>query len=119
VWLQIWTRRTDPHGVLSIRAARRYRWRLAGGRLIVDGSGVRFVPNQLERRRSDAYWACTAEEVTGVHVRAKVWLVVGTADGTDTFRVFRAATVARMLTEALNPAPGSALSTPGSWQISG
>jgi hypothetical protein len=88
--------------VLSIRAARRYRWRLAGGRLIVGSVGLRFAPNQLElRRRSDTYWECAAEDVTRVRVRRKVWLVVETAAGDETFRVFGAATSAARLEEAL------------------
>lgn len=87
---------------MSVRAARRYRWRLAGGRLIVAGGSLRFVPNLVERRRADTYWACKAEDVTGVHVRTKVWLVVETVGGrAETFRVFGAAAVAPRLMEAL------------------
>ena len=88
---------------MSIRAARRYRWRLAGGRLIAVGSDLRFVPNRLERKRADTYWACLAQDVVGVRVRRKVWLVVKTASGAETFRVFGAAAVARNLEEALHP----------------
>jgi hypothetical protein len=94
---------TDHSGVLSIRAARRYRWRLAGGRLIAGNASLRFAPNRLERRRADTYWECTAEDVTGVRVRGKVWLVVETAAGTETFRVFGAAALAPRLEEALHP----------------
>jgi hypothetical protein len=98
----------DPHGnsdtycVLSIRAARRYRWRLAGGRLIIDDAALRFAPNRLERRRADTYWECAAKDVTGVQVRGKVWLVVKTARGGETFRVFGASAVAPRLEDALN-----------------
>jgi hypothetical protein len=95
---------TDPSRVLSIRAARRYRWRLAGGRLIVGGVSLHFVPNQLERRRADTFWECRAADVIGVRVRRKVWLVVETADGAETFRVFGAAAVAPRLEKALRPA---------------
>ena len=85
---------SDHSCVLSIRAARRYRWRLAGGRLTADGNSVRFMPNRLERWRADAYWECTAEEVTGVQVRGKIWLAVETAAGAERFRVFGAAAAA-------------------------
>jgi hypothetical protein len=87
--------------VLSIRAARRYRWRLAGGRLIAGGDRLRFVPNRLERRRPDTYWQCTAADVIGVRVRGKVWLVVETAGGAEAFRVFGAAAVGPRLEDAL------------------
>ena len=40
VHLQRQPRTADHRGVLSIRAARRYRWRLAGGRLIAGGARV-------------------------------------------------------------------------------
>jgi hypothetical protein len=93
---------TDHSGVLSIRAARRYRWRLAGGRLIAGSASVCFAPNRLERRRADTYWATTAEDVTGVRMRGKVWLVVETVAGEETFRVFGAAAAARKLEEALH-----------------
>jgi hypothetical protein len=89
-------------GVLSIRAARRYRWRLAGGRLIAENGGLRFAPNRLERRRTDTFWECTAEHVTGVRVRGKVWLVVDTVVGAQTFRVFGASAAAPRLEEALH-----------------
>jgi len=92
---------SDTWGVLSIRAARRYRWRLAGGRLIVDDISLRFAPNLLECRRADTYWECVATEVTGVRVRGKVWLVVETARGAETFRVFGASAAAPRLQEAL------------------
>jgi hypothetical protein len=87
--------------VESIRAARRYRWRLAGGRLTVSRASLRFVPNRLERRRPDTYWECPAEDVIGVRVRGKLWLVVETVGGAETFRVFGAATVAPRLEDAL------------------
>ncbi|MGO9657562.1 MAG: hypothetical protein ACLQVK_17200 [Acidimicrobiales bacterium] len=88
--------------MLSIRAARRYRWRLAGGRLIAGGARVRFAPNRLERRRADTNWETSAEEVTGVRARGKMWLVVETAAGTETFRVFGAAAAVPRLKEALH-----------------
>jgi hypothetical protein len=94
----------DPSGVLSIRVARRYRWRLAGGRLIAANGSLRFVPNRLERRRADTFWECTAEEVTGVRIRRKMWLVVDTTAGTETFRVFGAAAVEPKLEATLHPA---------------
>jgi hypothetical protein len=91
--------------VLSIRAARRYRWRLAGGRLIVASANLRFVPNRLERRRADTYWMCTAEDVVRVRAHKKMWLVVETADAcAETFRVIGAAAVAPRLEDALRPA---------------
>jgi hypothetical protein len=93
---------SDTCGVVSIRAARRYRWRLAGGRLIVGDAGLRFAPNRLERRRRDTYWECGAKDVTGVRVRGKVWLAVETGFGVETFRVFGASAVAPRLEEALN-----------------
>jgi hypothetical protein len=92
---------TDHSGVFSIRAARRYRWRLAGGRLIAGGGSVRFTPNRLERWRADTYWECTAEDVTGVRVRGKMWLAVETATGAETFRVFGAAAAASKFEEVL------------------
>jgi hypothetical protein len=88
----------------SIRAARRYRWRLAGGRLIASEAGLRFTPNRLERWRPDTYWECSREEVVGLRVRGKMWLVVETAASTETFRVFGAAAVAPGLEEALHRA---------------
>jgi hypothetical protein len=87
--------------MLSIRAARRYRWRLAGGRLTADGNSLQFTPNPLERWRADTAWECAAEDVTGVRLRKKMWLVVETAAGAETFRVFRAAGVVRRFEEAL------------------
>lgn len=89
--------------MFSIRAARRYRWRLAGGRLIAGGGRVHFAPNRLERLRADTHWECTAEDVTGVRVRGKVWLAIETAAGAETFRVFGAAAAASQLEEALHP----------------
>jgi len=94
----------DSSRVLSIRAARRYRWRLAGGRLIAGNASLRFAPNQLERRRADTSWECAAEDVTGVRVHRRVWLVVETTTGAETFRVLRAAAMAPRLEEALHPA---------------
>ena len=92
---------TDHSVVFCIRAARRYRWRLAGGRLIASEGGLRFAPNRLERRRADTYWECPAEQVTGVRVRGRLWLVVETAVGTETFRVLGAATAAPKLAYVL------------------
>jgi hypothetical protein len=94
----------DPSGVLSIRAAHRYRWRLAGGRLFAGDAKLRFAPNRLESRYADTYWECPAEEVTGVRVRGKVWLVIETLGGAETFRVFGAAALVPKLVEALHPA---------------
>lgn len=94
---------TDHSGVFSIRAARRYRWRLAGGRLTAGGGSVHFAPNRLERWRADTYWECTAQDVTGVRVRGKMWLTVETEVGAETFRVFGAAAAAPKLKEALHP----------------
>jgi hypothetical protein len=89
----------------SFRAARRYHWRLAGGRLIAGEAGLHFAPNRLERwRRADTYWECSREDVVWVRVRGKMWLVVETAAAAETFRVFGAAAVAPRLTEALHPA---------------
>lgn len=90
--------------MLSIRTARRYRWRLAGGRLVAASDGLHFVPNRLERRRPDTYWECRAEEVTGARARGKMWLVVETAAGTETFRVFGATAIAPRLEAALHSA---------------
>ena len=92
-------------GVISIRAARRYRWRLAGGRLVADGERLRFVPNRLERWRPDTYWECRADHVTGIRVRNRWWLVVDTATGRgERFRVFGAAEAAPKLMQALRAA---------------
>jgi hypothetical protein len=88
--------------VLSIRVARRYRWRLAGGRLIVGDARLRFAPNRLERRQADTYWECDSKDVTGVRVRGKVWLVLETECGAQTFRVFGASAVAPRLKAALS-----------------
>jgi hypothetical protein len=85
----------------SIRAARRYHWRLAGGRLIASEAGLHFAPNRLERWRADTYWECRPEDVVMVRVRGKIWLVIETAAAAETFRVFGAAAVAPRLAEAL------------------
>jgi hypothetical protein len=91
--------------VLSVRAARRYRWRLAGGNLVIGDASVRFVPNRLERRYPGTCWACSAEDVIEVRIRGKIWLVVEIAGGgTETFRVFGAAAIVPTLEEALNRA---------------
>ena len=89
--------------MFSIRAARRYRWRLAGGRLIAGDGSVHFAPNRLERWRADTYWECTAEDVTGVRVHGRMWLIVETEAGAETFRVFGAGAAAPRLEEALHP----------------
>jgi hypothetical protein len=86
--LQRQPRMADHSTVLSIRAARRYRWRLAGGRLTASSS-------------AGTCWETTAEDVTGVRVRGRMWLVVETAAGAETFRVFGAAAAAPRLEEAL------------------
>jgi hypothetical protein len=90
--------------MVSIRVARPYRWRLAGGRLVAGDANLRFVPNRLERWRADSSWECAAEDVTAVQVRRKMWLVVETEAGAQTFRVFGAAAVALRIEEALHPA---------------
>ena len=102
VHLQRQHARSDKYGVLSIRAARRYRWRLAGGRLIVGSGNVRFAPNRLERRRAGTHWECAAEDVTEVRARGRIWLAVETAAGTEIFRVFGAAAAVPRLEEALH-----------------
>jgi hypothetical protein len=92
----------------SIRAARRYRWRLAGGRLIATETGLCFEPNRLERWRTDTNWQCSKEAVLELRVRGRMWLVIETATTVETFRVFRAAALAPRLQAALQlaaPAP--------------
>ena len=42
--------------------------------------------NRLERWRADTSWECTAEDVTAVRARGRVWLVVETTAGAETFR---------------------------------
>jgi hypothetical protein len=64
---------------------------------------VRFVPNRLERRRAGTYWGCTAEAVTGVRARGRIWLAVETSGGTEMFRIFGAAAAVPRLEEALHP----------------
>ena len=64
---------------------------------------MRFAPNRLERRRADTCWECAADDVIGVRVRGKIWLVVETATEAETFRVFGAAAVAPRLAVALHP----------------
>ena len=88
--------------MISIRAARRYRWRLAGGRLIVDGGNVRFVPNRLERRSAGTHWECAADDVTEVLARGRIWLSVETSTGSEMFRIFGAAAAVPRLEEALH-----------------
>jgi hypothetical protein len=95
--------RTDKYGVISMRAARRYRWRLAGGVLTADSGNVRFVPNRLERRRAGTHWECTAEDVTEVRAHGRIWLAVETSGGTEIFRIFGAAAAVPRLEEALRP----------------
>ncbi len=90
--------------MISIRAARRYRWRLAGGRLVADSGGLRFVPNRLERWRPGTCWECRAGDVTGIRVRNRWWLVIDTATGRgERFRVFGAAEAAPKLRQAVQP----------------
>jgi hypothetical protein len=86
----------------SFRAARRYRWRLAGGRLIASEAGLRFEPNRLERWRADTFWECLPEDVVGLGVRGSMWLVVETEFAAETFRVFGAAAAERRLKEAMH-----------------
>jgi hypothetical protein len=90
----------------ALRAARRYRWRLAGGRLIASETGLRFEPNRLERWRADTFWECRAEDVVASHVGGRMWLVIETTAGTETFRVFGATAVERKVEETLHPAVG-------------
>jgi hypothetical protein len=104
--------RTDNYGVISIRAARRYRWRLAGGRLIAGSGKVRFAPNRLERRRPATHWECAAEDVTEVRARGRIWLAVETSAGTEMFRVFGAAAAVPRLEEALHLAGRGPLKIP-------
>jgi hypothetical protein len=91
------------HCALSIRAARRYRWRLAGGRLVAGRASVRFAPNRLERRRADTCWGCKPQDITAVRTRGRIWLVLETAAGTETFRVFGARHAALKVDKALHP----------------
>ena len=93
--------RTDHFHVISIRAARRYRWRLAGGRLVADDSELRFVPNRLERRRADTHWQCAASHLKALRVRGRLWLVVDTDAGAESFRIFGAAAAAATLEQTL------------------
>ena len=72
--------------------------------MTAGGAGVRFTPNRLERRRADTYWGCTTEDVTGVRARGKLWLVIETAAGAETFRVFGAKAAVPRFEEALHPA---------------
>ena len=88
----------------SIRAARRFRWRLAGGRLIASEAGLRFMPNRLERWRADSYWDCAPEEVVGLRVRGRVWLEVEAGGTVETFRVFGATAAEQRLKEAMQSA---------------
>ena len=78
--------------------------------MIIGDAGLRFAPNRLERRRPDTYWECPARDVTGVRVRGKLWLVVDTVGGTQTFRVFGASAMALRFEQALqrtaSPATG-------------
>lgn len=71
---------------------------------MVDGDSVCFLPNRLERLRPDTSWECPVGDVTGVKVNGKIWLVVETTGGSETFRVFGATAVAPRVTEALRPA---------------
>lgn len=68
---------------------------------MAGGGRVRFAPNWLERRDAATRWECTAEDITAVHRRGKLWLVVETARGAETFRVFGAAGALARLEEAL------------------
>jgi hypothetical protein len=94
--------------VTSLRAARRYRWRLAGGRLLADSAGLRFTPNRLERWSAGTSWECSADEVTEVRARGRIWLAVETPGGTEMFRVFGAAAAVARLEEAVHPSGHSA-----------
>jgi hypothetical protein len=92
---------TVASGMPPIRAARRYRWRLAGGHLIASESGLRFAPNRLERWRADTGWKCSSKEVVAVRVRGKMWLVVETTTTIETFRIFRVASLTPALKATL------------------
>jgi hypothetical protein len=94
---------TDDLGVISVRAARRYRWRLAGGRLTAGNGSVRFAPNRLERRRPGTHWECKARDVTSVRAQGRIWLALETEAGTEMFRIFGAAAAVPKLEEALRP----------------
>jgi hypothetical protein len=63
---------------------------------------MRFAPNRLERWRAGTYWECAAKDVTGIHARGKVWLVVRTTRGAESFRVFGAPAMLPRLEEALS-----------------
>jgi hypothetical protein len=87
--------------MITVRAARRSRWRLVGGRLSVDAAGVRFVPNRLERRRGAGDWFCPIADVGGVGRRGRFWLVVETTAGAEVFRVFGAGAAMTKVGDAL------------------
>lgn len=87
----------------SLHAARRHRWRLAGGRLHVDAEGVRFVPDPLERRFGAEVWACPASSVTAIRVGGTFCVVVDTDGGPVTFRLARPARAAARLSRELHP----------------
>jgi hypothetical protein len=89
--------------MVFVRAARRYRWRLAGGRLVASAGALRFIPNRLEARQPDAAWACTGEDAPTIRLRGRLWVVVETAQGDECFRVFRARSAVRALATALEP----------------
>jgi hypothetical protein len=91
--------------MVTVRAARRSRWRLVGGHLIATDGSLRFEPNRLERRLTDAHWACRAGDVTALRRQGRVWLVVETGTGTEVFRIFGAGAAEARLDEALHPAP--------------
>ncbi len=62
---------------------------------------MRFEPNKLERRLSAPVWQCPAGHVGAVRRRGRMWLVVETKEGTETFRVFGAGEAAHELEHAL------------------
>jgi hypothetical protein len=70
----------------------------------MTGTNLRFLPNRLERLRPGAAWECAAEGVTGVRSRGKLWLVVETTEGVETFRIFGARAAGPILEEAIRAA---------------
>ncbi|HET9060080.1 MAG TPA: hypothetical protein VFN61_09185 [Acidimicrobiales bacterium] len=88
--------------MVSLRAARRYRWRLCGGRLTAGDGSLRFAPNALERKRGSSDWVCSAGDVAAIRSEGRIWLAVETPSGTERFRVFGAPGVAADLQDALS-----------------
>jgi hypothetical protein len=88
----------DGEPVGSVRAARRFGWRVAGGRLVVGPDRLSFRPNALERLRPGSAWECPLGEVLDVVVHPRLpWIRVVTTGGEEGFRVRRRREVASML----------------------